>query len=469
MSNLIRTALIAGFGAFLTVSCSTDAVSPASLGSIVPVSGDAQTGTPGQPLRDTLRAQVLSTTGRPMSGVSVQWKVTYGGAEIATQSDTSDAKGDVAATLTLGPAPGAAQVVVTAADLPGVTFTATGRGLQASTLAVGLATACAIDIESRAWCWGSPDASGDSGLATAPYYVPRLVAGGHRFTELAAGVEHVCGLEATGQTWCWGKDDFQQLGTGAVGNADRPIALAGAPAFVHIYGGDGYHTCGLVSDGTAYCWGRDDQGQVGSGASTLAVGTPTVVAGGLKFTSLSPTYDHTCGIAVGGAAYCWGNNASYLLGDGGASGPTSNVPVAVTGGHIFRSLSTTDAYTCGFTTDAGPLCWGQVPDGAAPRGTPSAAPQLASLSEYLAAGASSFGIRGNRGVTLQSFSTVSDEGAPVPLHALAAGYWTSCALAQDGTVYCWGNNDQGQAGNPQDYGYDSGWSEAHAVVVPPNY
>ncbi|HEU5359069.1 MAG TPA: hypothetical protein VFU45_08110 [Gemmatimonadales bacterium] len=449
--------------------CSADAVSPPSLGSVVLVSGDAQTSSPGQALPDTLVARILSVTGRPMSGVEVSWRVTYGAGTLTPGPDTSDANGNIRATLTLGPAPGTTQVVATVADLPGVTFTATGRGLQATSLAVGLVTACAIDITAHTWCWGGTASSGDSGAATAPYYVPRLVAGGHHFTELAAGEEHMCGLDQSGTTWCWGWDYYQALGTGATGHVDYPVMLASAPTFAHIFGGDAEHTCGLTADGTAYCWGRDDLGQLGSGSTTTSVGTPVAVAGGIKFSSLSPTIDRTCGVAIGGAAYCWGNNNGVLLGDSGASGAASNVPVPVAGNHTFLALATTDTYTCGVTSDVGRVCWGAVPDGGAQRGVPVPAPQLSDLSEYLPAYNGGFGILAKEAISLVGFSSPRNEGAPIPLHGLTAGFWTACALAQDATVYCWGVNDAGQAGNPDAYPYDGGWSAAHAVVVPATY
>lgn len=491
MSSPLRVSIFATLTLACAVGCSTDAVSPAALGSVVLASGDGQSGTPGLPVPDTLRAQVLSVTGQPMAGVAVTWTVTYGGATLSTPgqkpdsgdihtitygigtlttiTDTSDANGYVRALLRLGPAPGTARIVAAAAGLPGVTFTATARGLQATHLAVGLVTSCAIDIQSRTWCWGSTVASGDSGVASAPFYTPRLVAGGHHFVELAAGEEHVCGLDAAGAVWCWGDDTYQQLGSGGTGSTNYPVQLLNAPSFAHIFGGDALGGCGLTSDGTAYCWGNNGSGELGTGSNAATVADPQPVAGGIKFTSLSPTFDHACGIAVGGAAYCWGNDHSYLLGDNGVSGLTSNVPVPVSGGHTFLTLSATDAYACGVTRDAGEVCWGLVPDGGDPRGAPTPAPQLASFNEYQPASDVSFGIRGHDAISLQTFTTPVNEGAPDPLHGLTAGYWTTCALAQDGTVYCWGQNDQGQAGNPDSYPYDGGHSSAHAVVVPSNY
>jgi alpha-tubulin suppressor-like RCC1 family protein len=72
------------------------------------------------------------------------------------------------------------------------------------------------------------------------------------------------------------------------------------------------------------------------GASSVAV----AVAGGLTFAMLSAGegygYDHTCGVTTDGVAYCWGANTQAELGDGSVldptawpAGPSSLVPVKV--------------------------------------------------------------------------------------------------------------------------------------------
>jgi alpha-tubulin suppressor-like RCC1 family protein len=52
------------------------------------------------------------------------------------------------------------------------------------------------------------------------------------------------------------------------------------------------------------------------------------VGGGLSFTAISTKYNHTCGLAADGDAYCWGYNTSAQLGDGTYEG-TRATPVRV--------------------------------------------------------------------------------------------------------------------------------------------
>jgi alpha-tubulin suppressor-like RCC1 family protein len=111
-----------------------------------------------------------------------------------------------------------------------------------------------------------------------------------------------------------------------------------------IYAGE-YHSCALTSAGTAYCWGRNDLGQVGNGSTSgVGVPAPVAVAGGLTFKSLTLGELFTCGVIgvpnssnspsqSASTIYCWGDNLYGQLGTGAASGgatPTL-VPTKVKG------------------------------------------------------------------------------------------------------------------------------------------
>ncbi|HET7023601.1 MAG TPA: hypothetical protein VFI39_00170 [Gemmatimonadales bacterium] len=450
-------------GITLIAACSADPTSPLAIGSVQVVSGDGQSGTPGLPLNDTLTVKVLDQTGRsPMSGVPVQWSVQYGGGTFDRTADTTDVNGMARAVWTVGIRPGTNTASAYVGDLPGVTFSATGRGFQAIQVSVGFTHACALDATGQAWCWGS------WGGGNSPFYVPNRVAGGHTFQQIAAGETHTCGLDTAGVSWCWGEAYGGALGNGATdGSAIAlPVQVSGAPAFSQIATGDGLTTCGIAADSSAYCWGDNYYGQAGSGSTAAVVASPALVTGGLKFIALAPSNQHTCGIAADRSAWCWGLGAN--LGNGGGN---SNVPVPVNGGHSFQSLSATDAFTCGFTTDAGPVCWGAIWNIEPTQVTPVREAVLAQLSEFAPGGPWSFGISGQRLLYIPGAGqvTASDADAPLPLHGLSGGYWSACALAQDGSVYCAGANDKGQLGNPDRLGYDQAYSTPHAVVAPPGY
>ena len=176
----------------------------------------------------------------------------------------------------------------------------------------------------------------------------------------------------------------------------------------------GVDTCLLTPSSRAYCWGGNDQGQIGNGSDARAA-SPTRVAGGLRFASISPGLSHTCAITTGGVSYCWGANDHGQLGNG--SRTSSSTPVRVAGRRRFRSVQAGVSHSCALTTDGEIDCWG--------------------------AGGS--GELGN--------GDIADARTPVPVAStvhftqLAVGWHHSCALDDTGTAYCWGQNTAGQIGD----------------------
>jgi alpha-tubulin suppressor-like RCC1 family protein len=108
----------------------------------------------------------------------------------------------------------------------------------------------------------------------------------------------------------------------------RQPALVFAPSvtFSSLSAG-GYSTCGLDGDGVAYCWGDNASGQIGNGGGGAPV--PVPVVGDHHFKALAIAGDHACTLSLEGEAFCWGQNGTGQLGTGDQR--DSNEPVAVVG------------------------------------------------------------------------------------------------------------------------------------------
>jgi alpha-tubulin suppressor-like RCC1 family protein len=180
-----------------------------------------------------------------------------------------------------------------------------------------------------------------------------------------------------------------------------------------------WHSCGVTVDQTAYCWGSDrlEDGYLGSDTYQICTATdnpfrcnsgPVAVAGGHDFAIISAGRWHTCGLTTDGAAYCWGWNGEGQLGDGTTT--KRGTPVAVSGGLTFTSLAAGTYQTCGITEAGAAYCWGSWEEEADAQPTPA---------------------RVGDDLTFESISV--------------AGH--ACAVATDGTLYCWGPNDWGQLGD----------------------
>ena len=252
-----------------------------------------------------------------------------------------------------------------------------------------------------------------------------VAASGNRYVQISAGGDHTCAITSRGAAYCWGYNDDGQLGDGTTtsSNANGPQPVIGGLRFVSISAGDG-HTCGLTARRVAYCWGENSDGQLGDGTTTDSdENGPQPVIGGLTFTRIIAADDYTCGLTSRGEAYCWGDNSSNgELGDGTTTDSDENGPQPVIGGLKFVSLSAQEDFTCGLTTRGAAYCWGRNDyDG----------------SSQLADG------------TLTN-SGVNGPQAVIGGHrfqALQVGSDGACGLTTRGQTYCWGEGEDGVRGD----------------------
>jgi uncharacterized protein YjdB len=279
-----------------------------------------------------------------------------------------------------------------------------------SRAAIGSAHACGL-AGSQVSCWGS---NKDGQLGTADG-TPGKVVAPKSFQQVVAGSDHTCGLATDGSTWCWGKNDLGQLGDGSTSSRKEPVEVKGGHAFRSLAAGHS-HTCGLGEDGVAYCWGDNFSGAVGTNL-TQAEPEPVAVAKGLTFRAVYASGQQTCGLAADGQAYCWGDNAYGQLGQGNRS--ERNKPgKPVQRGIKFSELSMGERHTCGLSGQQ-LYCWGNNEHG-----------QL--------------GIDAS-GEKFRQVPTESAVGHEIAM--MAAGATHTCAVAVGGETLCWGDNRRGQLGD----------------------
>lgn len=236
------------------------------------------------------------------------------------------------------------------------------------------------------------------------------------FTSIANGHEHTCAIYTDGRAFCWGRNDFGQLGVADADPAARsvPTAVQTSVRFTQLTAG-ARHTCGVSTGGQAYCWGWNETFQLGNGTGETKW-LPTPVSGGLTWSSLSAGREHTCGLTTGGTAYCWGEGRTNAqLGTGFEE--LRSTPTAVSGGLVFASLQGGANTTCGLLASGEAYCWGRNPSGGAGDGT------------------------------TQSRLVPVAVATSLRFRAIAPGGDQTCAITLDHTAYCWGTNFRAQLGN----------------------
>jgi hypothetical protein len=246
------------------------------------------------------------------------------------------------------------------------TPTAVVGSLSFASLAAGYSHTCGVTGAGVGYCWGD-NSFGETGSgSSAREYAPAAVSGGLNFLTVTPGRFFTCGLTTGNVAYCWGDNSFGELGDGTKLQRIDPVPVSGQLTFASVSAG-GFHACGLTTLGAAYCWGDNSTGQLGNGNMTQS-STPVEVAGGLTFASISAGNRHTCAVTTGGIGYCWGDNSDGHLGVG-TTPSSSSIPVPVSGGLAFRSLTAARFHTCGVTTAGSGYCWGRNDVGALGDGT----------------------------------------------------------------------------------------------------
>ena len=210
------------------------------------------------------------------------------------------------------------------------------------------------------------------------------------------------------------------------------------------------HTCAILDNGSASCWGEGGYGQLGNGA-TSDKSTPTLTSSlgtGRTAVALSSGYYHTCAILDNSDVSCWGSGNNGQLGNGGTSDKSTPTLTSSLGtgrtvalserdfnddgalnifqAHSFldyreSTLSSGTFHTCAILDNGSVSCWGMGDDGRLGNGGTShkTTPTLTS----------SLGVTGRIAV------------------ALSSGDYYTCAILDNGDVSCWGSGYFGQLGN----------------------
>jgi len=316
---------------------------------------------------------------------------------------------------------------------------------------------CAIfNADGLLYCWGKND-KGQLGIGstvdkTTPTSVMSNLPAGAKVKQVSAGFQHTCAVVSVAgndQIYCWGKNDNGQLGNGIT----LPVAVVDSqnkniPAVVANPGGltpkkvsAGFaHTCTIYTSGSTdsvYCWGNNDEGQLGDGTGTFSTSAsppnwttkptsrsaPYLVSGLFgAVTDIAAGATHTC-LVAGGQSYCFGGNGSYQYGNNSIN--SASTPTATTSSSG-ASLNTAGFfYSCTIINGAA-SCWGDNTSG-----------QI-----------------GNNSTTIRTTPyTVAGNLSAKTVKQIGGGYAHVCAVAGNSAnttadaLWCWGDDTSGQVLN----------------------
>ncbi|MEM7139928.1 MAG: hypothetical protein AAF548_02785 [Actinomycetota bacterium] len=272
----------------------------------------------------------------------------------------------------------------------------------------GFNTTCALNDNADLWCFGS-NLSGQ--IDTTPSTSEDPTRLGNGWVDIAVSVGTICGVLGTNDLWCWGRDDAGELGDGAPANpAPTPKQVSPGTTWVSVDAGD-YHLCAIETTGSLFRWGESTDGQVGDGTTGAIVWSPVAVASGTKWAEIDPGDLFTCGRQTDSTLWCWGSDSQQRLGNGTASG-TVPIPAQLGSENDWEEVSTGGGQTCA-RREAAIWCWGSDSSKAGLDGT-------------------------NQSEPMELDPDILD---------VTAGLHHSCRVAENGTLWCTGDNGAGQVGS----------------------
>lgn len=291
-----------------------------------------------------------------------------------------------------------------------------GTSITPSTMVAGGAHLCIAGAGTDVVCWGYNQygqlASGDQNGSSSG-----VVFGGSGFggTPTSLGYTHTCVTLGDGGLACAGANGSGQLGNGSTTYAQTTPVSANLPLPVAVANAGANHTCAVTSDGTAYCWGTDNYGELGNGNGSTSTPAPIVGLDAGVAQQFSMGYGHTCALLMDGSVYCFGNNSGGQLGNGSTNG--TSTPSLVKLPKAATRIASGDGHSCALLSDGSIMCWG-------------------------------YGDRGQmgNGMMANALSPVAVSGVSGAT-AIAAGGNETCAVLGDHSVTCWGQNDWGQIGD----------------------
>ncbi|MEW5763921.1 MAG: PKD domain-containing protein [Acidobacteriota bacterium] len=220
----------------------------------------------------------------------------------------------------------------------------------------------------------------------------------------------------TGTAYAWGKDDYGQIGTGVPVQRSLPVQVADSDPFVQLGAGI-YWGMGLKADGTVWTWGTNGNGTLGQGFYGGASGTPQAVPGLAEVVSIGAGPLHALAVKADGSLWTWGSRDAYKLGRTCSPLTCYASPGAVSGLPPMTQAAGGHNHSLALSADGTVWAWGSNEYGQLGTGTTGTAQTPVQVP----------------GLTSIVF--------------IAAGGYHSLAIRSDGTLWAWGGNFSNQLGD----------------------
>ncbi|MCL2680592.1 MAG: hypothetical protein FWF11_03865, partial [Coriobacteriia bacterium] len=317
------------------------------------------------------------------------------------------------------------------------TFSSSGIRTEAKLFSAGSAHSLGIKPDGTLWGWGENQFGATGlGIDTGEELLPVQIGTATNWTAVSAGWDHSLALRSDGTLWSWGDNQVAATGLGTtVGTQLTPAQIGTATDWTQISAGTQY-SLAIKSDGTLWSWGSHATGKTGLGAVTGNQGTPAQIGTDADWATVSAGNGHSLAIKADGTLWAWGDNWFNQLGFFPATVPQPT-PTQVGTDTNWTQVSAGNDCSLAIRSDGTLWAWGNSQNGRTGLGT----------------------AWGNQVIPEQV-------GTDTDWAAVSAGASHTLAIKADATLWAWGSNWGGQAGQdisvddqltPAQVGSDNNW------------
>jgi alpha-tubulin suppressor-like RCC1 family protein len=302
-------------------------------------------------------------------------------------------------------------------QIPGTTWSATK-------FRAGHLNSSAIKTDGTLWIWGNNEQGELGQNSNTNYSSPIQIPGTWSMVDL--GYECSTGLKTDGTLWTWGQGTFGRTGVNIVTSISSPTQIPGT-TWANVQS-DAYGMCATKTDGTLWVWGSNNMGQLGQNSPVSSHVSSPVQIPGTTWSTTADSYGAAfytfLAIKTDGTLWGWGRGSIGGLGQNNEVNYSS--PIQIPGTTWSKVKGGYYGWTTATKTDGTLWMMGQNNEGQLGQNQPGSV----------------------------------DASSPVQVPGttwshVAAGFHAAAATKTDGTLWAWGNNEQGPLGQNSEVNYSS--------------
>lgn len=280
----------------------------------------------------------------------------------------------------------------------------------------------AIKDDGSLWSWGANFfgqlGNGVNGIgSTFNVTIPTQVGSSTNWEQISAGSYHSLAIKNDGTLWGWGSNNSNSLGIGT-GNQiiiNTPTQIGSDNNWQKISAGE-YNNLAIKNDGTLWAWGSNAFGEVGNGTVNVIVSSPIQIGSETDWLSVHAGYNYSLAIKNDGTLWVWGITSGQF----GNNSPGSSVPIQFGSDNDWASIAGGVNFILGIKNNGTLYGWGSNDFGQLGNGT-------------------------NTSNLLPQQIGSDNDWSKIYTGSFFAGY-TVMAIKNNGTLWGWGNNGNGQVG-----------------------